>query len=372
MGALRWLVYALGGGMGHLTRAGALARLAARRGHAVTLLTNSPFAPDLPLEEVLGAGVTVWHPSTARGMPAMRETVARRLEAERPDVLVVDTFPRGLGGELAPLLPGLRARKVLIHRDLNPAYVERFDVARAVDAFELVLVPGEDAPFAGHARAARTAPWLLLEEGELKPRAEARARLGVTVGEARPVVAVVGCGTPEEVREAGAIASRLQARLGDAALVRWLVPAVMTGARDCRSAPEVAGSASLPPERRGALAVPDLGPARGRGPPPEVLRVAVWPALAVLPGVDVLVGAGGYNTVHEARATGTPLVALARPRLYDRQALRLRPEERADSVRELEERAVLLARARPARGPGPYLSGTRDALARIERLLLSA
>jgi hypothetical protein len=337
MGALRWLVYALGGGLGHLTRAGALARLAARRGHAVTLLTNSPFAPGLPLEEVLGPGVTVWHPGAARDMPALREAVARRLEAERPDVLVVDTFPRGLGGELAPLLPGLGARKVLIHRDLNPAYVERFDVARAVDAFELVLVPGEDAPFAGHARAARTAPWLLLEEEELKPRAEARARLGVTAGEARPVVAVMGCGTPEEAREAGAIASRLQARLGDAALVRWLVP-----------------------------------PVSAAPPPSEALRVAVWPALAVLPGVDVLVGAGGYNTVHEARATGTPLVALARPRLYDRQALRLRPEERAGSVRELEERAVLLARARPARGPGPYVSGTADALARIERLLLSA
>nr|AAK64436.1 unknown [Myxococcus xanthus DZF1] len=38
----RWLVYALGGGMGHLTRASALARAASRRGHAVVLLTNSP------------------------------------------------------------------------------------------------------------------------------------------------------------------------------------------------------------------------------------------------------------------------------------------------------------------------------------------
>jgi hypothetical protein len=105
---------------------------------------------------------------------------------------------------------------------------------------------------------------------------------------------------------------------------------------------------------------------------PEALRVPLWPALAVLPGVDVLVGAGGYNTVQEARATGTPFVALVRSRLYDRQALRLRAEERAGSVEELLERAVLLARSRPARGPGPYVSGTRDAVARIERLLLSA
>ncbi|MBZ4421348.1 hypothetical protein [Myxococcus sp. RHSTA-1-4] len=336
MAALRWLVYALGGGMGHLTRAGALARMAARRGHAVTLLTNSPFASGLPLEEVLGPGVTVWRPGAALDKQAVRGAVARWLDAERPDVFVVDAFPRGLGGELAPLLPGLRARKVLIHRDLNPAYVERFDVARAVDAFDLLLVPGEDAPFAGHPRAVRTAPWLLLEEGELKPRAEARARLGVPVEDERPLVAVMGCGTPAEVAEAGAIASRLQTRLGDTALVRWLVPPVPASLR------------------------------------PHPLRVSVWPALAVLPGVDVLVGAGGYNTVHEARVTGTPFVALARPRLYDRQALRLRHDERAGSMDELVERAVLLARSRPARRPGPYVSGTRDAVAHLERVLLSA
>ena len=337
MAASRWLVYALGGGMGHLTRAGALARVAARRGHSVTLLTNSPFAPALPLEEVLGPGVTVWRPGATLDKAAVREAVARWLDEARPDVLVVDTFPRGLGGELASLLPGLRARKVLVHRDLNPAYVERFDVARAVEAFDLLLVPGEDAPFAGHPRAARTAPWLLLEEGELLPRAEARARLGASAEDARPVVAVMGCGTPAEVDEAGDLAARLQARLCDTAHVRWLVP------------PEGAAS-----------------------PRPEALRVPLWPALAVLPGVDVLGGAGGYNTVHEARATGTPFVALARPRLYDRQALRLRPGERAASVEALLERAVLLARAPPARGPGPYRSGTGDAVARIERTLLSA
>ncbi|MFP2930590.1 hypothetical protein ACLESO_36410, partial [Pyxidicoccus sp. 3LG] len=167
MAGLRWLVYALGGGMGHLTRAGALARMAARQGHAVSLLTNSPFAPGLPLEEVLGSGVSVRRLGAELDKPTVRGAVERWLEEARADVLVVDTFPRGLGGELAPLLPGLRTRKVLVHRDLNPAYVARFDVARAVEAFELLLVPGEDAPFAGHPRAVRTAPWLLLEAGEL-------------------------------------------------------------------------------------------------------------------------------------------------------------------------------------------------------------
>lgn len=337
MAAPRWLIYALGGGLGHLTRAGALARAAARRGHSVTLLTNSPFAPGLPLDTVMGRGVAVVRLESVLDKRAVREVVEVCLQDVRPNVLVVDTFPRGLGGELVSLLPGVRARKVLVHRDLNPEYVQRFDVARAVDAFDRVLVPGEDAPFAGHPLAVLTAPWLLLEEAELLPRAEARARLGVAPGDTRPLVAVMGCGTASEVDEAGTVAARLGSLLGDEARVRWLVPS-------------------------GTPAAPE----------PASFRVPVWPALAVLQGVDVLVGAGGYNTVHEARATGTPFVALARPRLYDRQALRLRPEELADSVETLVERAVQLARSRPARRPGPYASGTGAAVSVIERMLLSA
>ncbi|QSQ21843.1 hypothetical protein JY651_42970 [Pyxidicoccus parkwayensis] len=334
MTASRWLIYALGGGMGHLTRSSALARAAARRGHAVTLLTNSPFASGLPLEVLLGPGVKVLRLDAELDKHAVREVVALCLHDLRPDLFVVDTFPRGLGGELASLLPEVRARKVLVHRDLNPKYVARFDLASAVDAFDLVLVPGEDAPFAGHARAVRTAPWLLLEAEELLSRKEARARLGVAAGDSRPVVAVMGCGTASEVDEAGTLAASLRSLLGDAARVRWLVP----------PGPSAAPAGCVP----------------------------VWPALAVLPGVDVLVGAGGYNTVHEARATGTPFVALARPRLYDRQALRLEAEELAPSAEALVERAALLARSRPARGPGPYASGTRDAVALIERACLSA
>ncbi|AEI64004.1 hypothetical protein [Corallococcus macrosporus] len=340
----RWLVYALGGGMGHLTRASALARAASRRGHAVVLLTNSPFAAGLPLEAVLGAGVEVLRLSPALGREAVGEVVARCLEDVRPDVFLVDTFPRGLGGELAPLLSSVRARKVLIHRDVNPTYVKQYGLARAVEAFDLLLVPGEDAPFARHARAVRTAPWLLLRASELLPRDKARARLGVSAEDDRALVAVMGCGTPTEVEEAGHIAARLDARLAGGAVVRWLVPP---------------------------------GPGRDGGPrqaTPEgwAPRVPVWPALAVLPGVDVLVGAGGYNTVQEARATGTPFLALARPRLYDRQSLRLRAEERAGTVEALVTRAARLALARPARGLGPYVSGTDDAVTLIEDTVLSA
>ncbi|RJS21967.1 hypothetical protein DRW03_16745 [Corallococcus sp. H22C18031201] len=329
----RWLVYALGGGLGHLTRAAALARVAARRGHLVSLVTNSPFAPGLPMEPLLGPGVTVHRLDAAWDKPAVVAEVTRLWTAAPWDVLVVDTFPRGLAGELPPLLASTRALSVLVHRDLNPEYVARFPLAQAVDAFALLLVPGEPAPFAAHPRAVRTAPWLLLEREALLSREAARRELGAE-GDARPLVVVAGCGRVEEVEEMGRLSARLEAGLGARARVRWVVPPGFTS-----------HGAALP----------------------------VWPLLALLPGVDVLVGAGGYNTVREARATGTPLVALARARRYDRQAARLRPEERVADAEAVWARVqeLLPPRSRlPAEADA--FRGAHTAVEHIERALLSA
>ncbi|RYZ42553.1 MAG: hypothetical protein EOO71_07455 [Myxococcaceae bacterium] len=332
---MHWRVYALGGGLGHLTRACALTRAAVARGHAVDVLTNSPFAPGLPLESLLGPGATVHRLDARLDKAATVAAVTAWLQGPPPDVLVVDTFPRGLAGELVALLPAVRAPRVLVHRDLNPVYVERFDVARAVDAFDLLVVPGEDAPFAHHPRAVRTAPWLLLDADALLSREDARRQLGLDATEARPVVAVLGCGRPEEVVDARDTARTLRGLFGARAEVRWLVPWAADGA----------------------------------GPPEAT---AVWPALAVLPGVDVLVGSGGYNTVQEARATGTPLVAWARSRLYDRQALRLTDRERITDGGELEARVASLLGSATRQHPASYVNGVHPAVEAIEQLALSA
>lgn len=41
-----------------------------------------------------------------------------------------------------------------------------------------------------------------------------------------------------------------------------------------------------------------------------------------LAAADIALGAAGYNTVYECVSVGVPLVALALPRLYDRQQKR--------------------------------------------------
>ena len=164
-------------------------RSAARPATGATAWNSSPTAPSPPgCRSSRSWARAPRAPASTRGSTS--HTVARgprvALERVRPEVLVVDTFPRGLGGELAPLLPGSRRRKVLVHRDLHPDYVERFGLGRPVDTFDRLLLPGESAPLAHHPRAMHTPPWLLLEAHELLDVPAARRALGVTEDRCRP------------------------------------------------------------------------------------------------------------------------------------------------------------------------------------------
>lgn len=321
-----WLVYALGGGLGHATRALALARVAAKRGHRVHVVVNTG---RLPPEAREGTGLTLERVPLAGGPAEVKKTV-ERLRSVKYAAWVVDTFPRGLVGELAPYLDALPPARVWIHRDLAPAYAERPYVLEAARRYRLTLVPGPDeqAPLAEAVGARRTAPWFIRDRAELLPAREARKRLEAREGQR--VVAVSGAGTDAEGAQMAALAERLQVALGAKVAVRALSPDGAKGSMRC------------------------------------------WPLLELLPGVDVLVGGGGYNTVSEARATGTPLVALARPRLYDRQVDRLRPQERAegpdDVLRKVAEALERLG-SRPRPDVPEYVNGAYEAVEAIEALI---
>ena len=137
----RWLLYALGGGLGHLTRAVALSRAALRgsgqdeqKTHTeIVLLTNSPFAETLPVSNELGRGHRVLKLRSTLSRDETAAQVIELLQTERFDTFIVDTFPRGLGGELAPILPELACRKLLVHRDLNPRYCDQYKLQEFVN-----------------------------------------------------------------------------------------------------------------------------------------------------------------------------------------------------------------------------------------------
>lgn len=313
----RWLIYALGGGAGHLVRGLSLGRAARRVGIEARILTNSPFATSLPIAAEIAGEATIIDASWNR------EQVAKRVRTELAradfDVLVVDTFPRGLAGEL--LDAKIDVKKVLVHRDINPDYVEQCHLMEASEWYDLILLPGERGPLSGCAHTVTTDPWLIRDVQELLAPRQARDRLGLDGFDERPLIAVMGSGLENEVDEASRWTARLAEALRPSAHVHSM-----------------------------SLARPDVQ----------------WPTMELLPGVSVVVGAGGYNTVNEARATGTPLVAVARPRLYDRQSLRLSSEETVEPARLVE--GVLNAIDRGRAAVFDYENGTHAAVAAISTL----
>src|SRR5262249_10186313 len=119
--ASHWLIYALGGGLGHLTRSLSLARAARLRRRRPTVRTNRPFparatgAAELATLEVIPASADRAEVSAA---------VHARLRRSDYELLVVDTFPRGIVGELPEIFPALDGRpRALVNRYLCRAYV---------------------------------------------------------------------------------------------------------------------------------------------------------------------------------------------------------------------------------------------------------
>lgn len=281
------LIYALGGGWGHLTRAVSLARACG----GGRVLSNSPHAP------VVRAA-----------MPEIE--IVEGYSLFEDDLLVVDTFPRGIMGELAAVLPLFRGRKVLVHRDLNPKYIESRGLREFVAAhYDVVLRPGERelAPLADLPQVRTTRPWLIRSARELPSRDEARRRMGVG---SDPCVLVIAGGYARELEWYGQVEAAL------------------------------AGVA--------------------------VRRAEGWPAMDLLPGADCVIGGAGYNTVNECAACGVPLVARAWPRKYDRQ--RERTEAHGVTlIDEVREAPAAVERALEApRGPIEFVNGAEEAAAILQ------
>lgn len=282
---LPWLIYALGNGWGHLNRAVALARVAAHQ-RPVVVLTNSPYLPQVAIAlGQMSSPFPLELRSLPLGAPSVRRAWVQQQCRTQAECLIVDTFPRGIVGELIDVLPQLAIPKVLVHRDLNPQYLEKKPVTPGAAGYDLILMPGDgtDLPFAHLPQAQQTPPWLVRRASELPDRMVMRSHLGILPHQSLILVCATGQGAEAPVF--GRLTAELSAQIRHhqpPAAVRCL-------------------AAACPP-----------------GCPPE-LWCRHWPGLDYLQGADVVVSGAGYNIVHECRALGLPLVALAFPRTYDRQ-----------------------------------------------------
>jgi hypothetical protein len=245
-----WLIYALGGGWGHLTRAAALARYARC---PVRILTNSPYAAFV-------SGLDICAIDPALGREHTSRAVLDEIERVQPSLLIIDTFPRGLGGELGHHTNS--APRVLVQRDVDELFKTK-TAGYVLSNFDTVLNPGEGPLYPN---SILTAPWLIRDNFPPSPR---------------ETVLIVAGGNHDELSWYGQVAAALDLPL------RCIAP-------------------ELPP-----------------GCPPRYW-VREWPAIEWINRARLVIGGAGYNTVHECAALNVPLVAKPWPRKYDRQFLRAR------------------------------------------------
>ncbi len=288
-----WLIYALGGGWGHCIRSLALGRVASRK-RPVTILCNSRYIPTAlryvgsNSQHPILEGCQIVSIPADWGKLQTQAYVRTFLQQQFPEVIIVDTFPRGLLGELVDILPDMKATKILVHRHLHPRYVAAKQiVAFSQQLYDRILIPGElgNLHLSHLPQTAYTSPWLLRHPQELPYREQARKLLHIPSNSRSPVIVAIASGKPQELS--------WYAQLCDG-----LCQAFPHAEVRCLSA----NSPHSSNDRRWCFH---------------------FPGIECLPAADVAVVGGGYNSSFECLAVGVPWVATPFPRRYDRQDYRI-------------------------------------------------
>lgn len=309
---LRVVFYAVNGtGVGHLVRLLSIARWMRR--YAAVLdtpleawfLTSSEadaivFAEGFAAFKIPSKTIVADARLDRRAYLALaKQFVWHTLGLLRPDLLVVDTFPRGSFGELLSALDLCR-HTVFVHRPVRREVAERPDFQAMLPLYDAIVVPEHEAelylPASVRDRVTMVGPVLSRERCEMLPREEARARLGV--GDRRCVYVSAGGG-------------------GDRGAEAHLHEVV------------------------GALrSDPDLALVVGSGP---LYRGRPVPGATTLPGAaaesmaafDAAVCAAGYNTFGELMFAGVPTAFLPQEKMADDQAARAERAVAAGAARIL-------------------------------------
>jgi predicted glycosyltransferase len=290
-----------GTGVGHIARLLAISRwlrrYAALLGHKleVWFLTSSE-ADSLAFAEGFAAfkipSKTIAHEAglERRAYVALaKQWVWHTLGLLRPDLLVVDTFPRGSFGELIGAFDLCR-HTAFVYRPVRPEVAARPDFQAMLGLYDLIVVPEESArvlvPEKARDRVSHVGPVLGRERWELLPRESAREKLGIREGSTCVFVSAGGGGDPDAEGQ---------------------VRRVLRALRPDPSFEVVVGTGPL-----------------YRGDP--------LPGITVVPGraaewslaFDVAVSAAGYNTYNELMFAGVPTAFLPQEKLVDDQAARAR------------------------------------------------
>ncbi|HNK43723.1 MAG TPA: glycosyltransferase [Pseudomonadota bacterium] len=308
---LRIVNYAVNGsGAGHLTRLCAINRWLRRytqvldlraeiyfltTSEADSLLFSERFASfKLPSKTIIGdTGI-----DKTTYLALAKQWVWHSLGLLRPDLFLVDTFPRGSFGELLSALD-LCQHKAFIHRSVKEEFLSRPDFAAMLPLYDLILVPEHEEESQGTLKGIRrgqlqyTGPVMIREKVECWPRDKVRAHFGVAEHDLLVYVSAGGGGDRtaslhlQKVCEALRLTPNLHLVIGAGPLYRG---------------PSLHG--------------------------PRMTFLTQSGVAELLSGMDLAVCSAGYNSFHELLYAGIPTVFLPQDKIADEQ------DKRADLAEE--------------------------------------
>ncbi len=298
------VVYALGGGLGHLTRVrAALATPGCIHARGpVAIVTSSPFAADPRVVD--GHEVVSVPVSLARDRTGLGRFVADAFAARAPDEVIIDAFPAGILGELTAGMIPTSASVTHLARSLRWApYAGQLPLDPPRVDTTWVLEPLEDDHLAFlQARSAEVQPFTLVTPRETPCDRDGQP---VTIepdpeDPDRPTWLIVHAGPPDEVDE--------------------LVAYALDQARHEGADPRLVLIAPAPPG--GTEAADAVHRDRWSVAGAEVLDV--YPAGPLVAAADRVFTAGGFNAMREAEAWPERHRPMPFARTFDDQFARVR------------------------------------------------
>lgn len=238
----------------------------------VHILTNSPYADFV---SPLFPNLTI-HLVPYLSIPNLVNAYGKLLDEQQISYLIVDTFPRGILGELVDILPKLTIPKILLVRDLHPNYVREYELEKFIDLNYNLCIPIEKIEFSNQPSIA--CPVTICGAQEILTPNQAQKVLGISELDRKNVL-ICASGTPTEMKLFQGLYWELQE----------LLPRYM--------------------------------------PNCNIFLANYFPAMALYSTIDLVIGGGGYNTVGECLAMNLPLLGIPFSRRYDRQVLRLKRYE---------------------------------------------
>lgn len=310
----RVFIYALGSGMGHVTRAIALGNALVQRGHHCHVLASSELARSyLPWDNFdvkthsslvstnqLG-GIRVDFLRTKLCRASLARHLKFILKNSQYDYFLVDVFPRGILGEIPNILNDLpiQTKTVWIQRLLNKKYLEYLSKASTLPHYDLSFIPGESAGIESVRLAGldvRTEPWIL----DFFPTARGLHNK-LSMNQDHTNILWVASGNATECEAMFRLYQTIRDKIPPTLRIYFTSPL-----------------------RTGHL-------------------TKKWPMINNMQEFDWIIGAAGYHLTYECMATHTPIILMPMRRVYDDQfarahyAVRKQPENKITSLYHLTE-----------------------------------